>query len=60
MNGAAMIKALERLNPEVRVISASGLEGKPQNEEAPFRVTLPKPFTAEQLLKTVQRLLQAA
>jgi two-component system cell cycle sensor histidine kinase/response regulator CckA len=65
MNGAAMINSLERINPNVRVISASGMitPGKAaQNSAAPnpFRVMLPKPFTAAELLRTVRDVLQAA
>jgi PAS domain S-box-containing protein len=63
MNGASMIPSLERINPLVRVISASGLV----NESAPLgkedsraiRVQLRKPYTASELLQTVHEVLTA-
>ena len=63
MNGAVMIDSLEKINPNVRVISASGLAsgGRPlQNEgSSPFRRMLPKPYTASDLLRTVDEVLKA-
>ena len=60
MNGAAMIRSLARINPEVRVLSASGLVDEPAKGEHPLRKQLPKPYTAEQLLVAVHELLGAA
>jgi two-component system cell cycle sensor histidine kinase/response regulator CckA len=65
MNGAAMIRSLERINANVRVLSTSGLAGhsKPPDSPAPgpvSRTALPKPYTAEQLLGTVHRVINAA
>jgi DNA-binding NtrC family response regulator len=60
MSGAAMIRILERLNPNVRVISASGLDGTVSAQLEPGRLTLAKPFTAEQLLRSVDKILHAA
>jgi two-component system, cell cycle sensor histidine kinase and response regulator CckA len=63
MNGAAMIRSLERINPDVRVISASGLAmdgGSLDSSAQAFRRQLPKPYTAEQLLYAVRDLLVAA
>lgn len=63
MNGAAMIRSLERINPDVRVISASGMAADrkdPETHAHAFRRFLPKPYTAEQLLHTVHNLLHAA
>jgi PAS domain S-box-containing protein len=62
MNGAAMIRSLERINPSVKVLSASGLVGEPRGAQAssPLRKVLPKPFTAEQLLHAVHDLIAAA
>jgi PAS domain S-box-containing protein len=65
MNGAAMVSSLQQINPDVRVISASGMmaPGKAaQNADrnSPFRVALPKPFTAAELLRSVRDVLDAA
>jgi two-component system cell cycle sensor histidine kinase/response regulator CckA len=64
MNGAAMVSLLEQINPNVRVISASGMvsPGKPAfaTVPKPFRVILPKPFTAAELLRTVRDILDVA
>jgi two-component system cell cycle sensor histidine kinase/response regulator CckA len=61
MNGAAMIRSLERLNPAVRVLSASGLVDFGTTKRAgPWRKALPKPYTAAQLLNAVHELLTAA
>ena len=64
MNGAAMIRALEKICPQLRVISASGMistSHPPQNTVPanPFHVVLPKPFTAAELLHAVRNLLDA-
>jgi PAS domain S-box-containing protein len=59
MNGAAMIEYIQRINRHVRVISASGLASQPEPDASPLHVKLPKPYTAEQLLRTVHNLLTA-
>jgi two-component system cell cycle sensor histidine kinase/response regulator CckA len=65
MNGAAMVRALERINPNVRVLSTSGLAAMSKATDSPaikteFRASLPKPYTAEQLLRTVNHIINAA
>jgi CheY-like chemotaxis protein len=61
MNGAAMIRSLERINPEVRVLCASGLAGEASaGLSGPLRRVLSKPYTAEQLLNAVRELILAA
>jgi CheY-like chemotaxis protein len=62
MNGASMIRSLERINPDVRIISASGLvnasELLPEKvEPGSIRVQLRKPYTASELLHTVHDVL---
>ncbi len=62
MNGAAMIRSLERINPHLKVIKTSGLTGLHKASDSPappfaFEVPLPKPYTAEQLLRTVHTVL---
>lgn len=64
MNGASMIRSLQWINPEVRVISASGLvngtEPAPENSESSaILVQLHKPYTANELLRTVHEVLKA-
>jgi len=62
MNGAAMIRSLERIDPEVRVISASGLvTDQPNDGELPsMRLQLRKPYTAGELLRAVHDVLHSA
>jgi hypothetical protein len=63
MNGASMIRSLERIDPAVRVISASGLvnasELMPESNPSCVRVQLRKPYTAGELLRTVHDVLTA-
>ena len=63
MNGAQMVRILERINPGVRVISASGLiEDDAYGEEmtGSVRAVLQKPFSPAQLLKTLRNVLHAS
>src|SRR6185436_16118661 len=60
MDGPATIRALQRMNPQVRIIAASGLgTGQRAGEGALEGVTvfLNKPYTAEKLLKTLAQVL---
>ena len=62
MNGQAMIRSLERINPHLKVIKTSGLAANNKSADAKvtalaLEVSLPKPYTAEQLLKTVHNVL---
>jgi two-component system cell cycle sensor histidine kinase/response regulator CckA len=59
MNGSAMIRSLERINPAVRVLCASGLIGESSHtvSRSPLRKVLSKPYTAEQLLNAVHELI---
>jgi CheY-like chemotaxis protein len=60
LDGAATINALLRIDPEVRIIAASGLagEGVPSyGAVANVREFLPKPYNAEALLKALRRAL---
>jgi two-component system cell cycle sensor histidine kinase/response regulator CckA len=60
MDGAAMIRAVRKMNPQLPIIAASGLIAPAQTAElqslnvADF---LPKPYTAEKLLTTIGELL---
>ncbi len=60
MDGLATIRALKRLNPAVKIISASGLaEDAKEKEAAGLGVEkfLPKPYTAEALLRALAAIL---
>ena len=52
MDGPALIAALRSLNPQVRIVASSGLSTTPGVEHF-----VPKPYTAEVLLRTVQAAL---
>ena len=60
MDGPATIRALQRMNPEVRIIAASGLGAGQRGGEGALEgvsVFLNKPYTAEKLLKTLAKVL---
>src|ERR1051326_2832741 len=62
MDGPATIRALQRMNPKVKIIPASGLgAGHHAGEGPPEGLSdfLNKPYTAEKLLKTLAQILQA-
>ncbi len=61
MDGPATIRALQRMNPRVRIIAASGLgAGKHAGEGAleGVSVFLNKPYTAEKLLRALAQMLK--
>jgi CheY-like chemotaxis protein len=60
MDGPATIRALRKMNPQVKIIAASGLGASDKAAEAAsvgVHTFLPKPYTAETLLKTLDELL---
>ena len=60
LDGPATIRALQKLNPQVRVIATSGLKANVKVTEAAnagVRIFLTKPYTAEKLLKTLAEIL---
>ena len=62
MDGQASIRAIRRINPGVRIIAVSGLTER--NKLARVAIThihafLPKPFTSERLLRTIQEVISA-
>jgi PAS domain S-box-containing protein len=60
MDGPATIRALQKLNPRVKIIAASGLAAADKESEATalgVRMFLPKPYTAERLLKALAELI---
>jgi two-component system cell cycle sensor histidine kinase/response regulator CckA len=61
MDGPATIRALQKMNPQVKIIAASGLAGQDKAAEATaagVQQFLPKPYTAEKLLKALAQLLR--
>ena len=61
MDGQTSIRAIRKINPDVKIIAVSGLTGKDRLAEVALytKAFLPKPFTAEKLLKTIHEVLSA-
>lgn len=62
MDGFSTIRALRKIDPHVKIIAASGLTlGGQTAESANFnaQAVLPKPYTADNLLKTLYRVLSS-
>jgi CheY-like chemotaxis protein len=57
MDGPATIRALRRLNPNVKIIAASGLTAN-KPELSGVEGFLTKPYTAERLLKAIAEVLK--
>ena len=60
MDGTALIRALQRINPKVRVIAASGLRGNQDVAHATsagVKHFLPKPYSADMLLQLINQVL---
>jgi hypothetical protein len=60
MDGPALIRALRKLNPEVRIIASSGLTENGKSVEVALtwvKAFLSKPFSADKLLKTLAEVL---
>jgi PAS domain S-box-containing protein len=63
MDGAAVILALIKINPKVKIIAASGLRVKSsltKKSQAKVKHFLSKPYTAETLLNTLRMILAEA
>ncbi|MEO5858590.1 MAG: PAS domain S-box protein [Pyrinomonadaceae bacterium] len=63
LDGAGTIRAIKRINPEMRFIAMSGLKSVEQTAELEtlkVNAVLTKPFTAEKLLNTLADLLRAS
>jgi PAS domain S-box-containing protein len=61
MDGPATIQVLRKMNPAVRIIAASGLAANGDATQATIlgvKHFLPKPYTAETLLKTLKQVLE--
>ncbi len=62
MDGPATIRALRRLDPQLKIVAASGAPGEEKKTEAAnagAQAFLSKPYTAEQLLQTLAEALAA-
>ena len=62
MDGPATIRALLKMNPEVKIIAASGLPASQRSGEDSLQgvqAFLNKPYTAEKLLKALAEVLKA-
>ncbi|MBF2063224.1 MAG: response regulator [Calothrix sp. C42_A2020_038] len=62
MDGYTAILALQRMNPQVKIIAMSGLTSNltnAYNRNVNFHEFLPKPFTTQALLTTVQKVLHS-
>ena len=59
MDGPATLQALKEINPDVRVIATSGLpaSGKAEAVTTSAQAFLPKPYTAENLLQLLGRIV---
>jgi CheY-like chemotaxis protein len=63
MDGVATIRALQKMDANVRIIAASGLAANEKAAEAAtlgVRMFLPKPYTAETLLTMIAETLRAS
>lgn len=62
MDGPATIRALQRMNPQVRIIAASGLTAGHKPGEGSLegvKIFLNKPYTAQKLLNALAEILKA-
>jgi CheY-like chemotaxis protein len=61
MDGASTIRVLQKLNPKLPIIAASGLEGNGHGPETAAGVKhfLAKPYTAETLLKALRHVIDS-
>ena len=60
MDGPATIAALKAINSKVRIVSSSGLAsdgGMARAANSGIRHFIPKPYTAETMLHTLQEIL---
>ena len=58
MDGLALIRALKKLNPDVRIIASSGLGGHDEVADAMaagIRHFIPKPYKAETLAEILHQ-----
>jgi CheY-like chemotaxis protein len=59
MDGPATIQELAKINPEIKIIAASGLTTEGQVASPTVRAFLPKPYTAEKMLNAIHEVLHS-
>jgi CheY-like chemotaxis protein len=62
MDGQACIRALRRVNPDIKIIAVSGLAEKEKLAKVAVthvKAFLPKPYVAKKLLKTIHEVISA-
>jgi len=60
MDGITTIRTLQKINPQVKIIAVSGLEtNEPMATSLGVKIFLPKPYTAQDLLKNINKLLSS-
>jgi two-component system, cell cycle sensor histidine kinase and response regulator CckA len=62
LDGAATIRALRKLNPDVKIIASSGLAANDklfEDADVGVRTFLSKPYSAEKLLRTLSEIIAA-
>jgi len=57
MDGAATIRAIQKMNPKVKILAVSGLKQDGDVVKQETVMFMQKPYTSEKLLKTVSELL---
>ncbi|MDA0265414.1 MAG: response regulator, partial [Cyanobacteria bacterium] len=61
LDGAAAIRAIQKINPQVPIMAVSGLpSNQPAALSAGARTFLPKPYTTTELLNTLAQMLPAS
>ncbi len=63
MDGATTMRAMQKINPQVKIIAVSGLASNDKVLEATgvgLKAFLSKPYTAQELLKTINGVLSAS
>lgn len=63
MDGATTIRTMQKINPQVKIIAVSGLASNDKVVEAAGfgpKAFLSKPYTAQELLKTINEVLSAS
>ena len=63
MDGATTIRSMQKINPQVKIIAVSGLASNDKVVEAAGfgpKAFLSKPYTAQELLKTINEVLSAS